>query len=291
MKYGYFPGCSLNSTAREYDSSLRAVFEKLGIDMVEPERWVCCGSTPAHASSHLLGLSLPMYNLAVYDRLGVTDVVAPCAACFARFKTAQYEKAHDAKIAATLDKIVGYKFNGSINVRHPLEVISGESELARISRLATGKIGMKVVSYYGCLLTRPPKIMQFDEYENPQSMDRVLRAAGVQTLDWQRKTDCCGASFALTRTEIVLKLCRDLLEEAKQTGADAIAVACPLCQMNLDSREEEVEKTYGVSYQLPIFYFTQLLALAMGISREKLMFEKHLVETQNALGKAGWKWL
>ncbi len=287
MKYGYFPGCSLNSTAREYDSSLRAVCEKMDIDLVEPKRWVCCGSTPAHANSHLLALALPRYNLVEYDRAGMTEVITPCAACFARFKTAQYEEAHDPALAAKLDKVVRRRPEGNIKVRHPLDVFSGESELASIGRLATNKLGMKVVSYYGCLLTRPPKIMQFDAYENPESMDRVLQAAGIQTLDWQKKTDCCGASFALTRTEIVLKLCRDILEEAKRAGADAISVACPLCQMNLDSRQEEVEKAYETTYHLPIFYFTQLLALSMGIPREKLLFEKHLVDAQVALGKVG----
>ncbi len=286
MRYAYYPGCSLHSTAREYDWSLRAICETAGIELKGVKNWICCGSTPAHTTSKLLALALPLKNLAEIEKSGFREVIAPCAFCFSRFKTAQYEMTHDAQLAAKLGKIIEHKFSAEVKVRHPLDVLSEDSVLSQLARLAKNTLsGLKVVCYYGCLLTRPPKVMQFDNYEHPESMDKILQAVGIATLDWQSKTDCCGASLSLTRTDIVLKLSRDLLEEAKSLGADAIAVACPMCQANLDTRQEEIEHKYQASYRLPILYFTQLLGLAFGIPAERLLLNKHLVDTGKVLEK------
>ncbi len=286
MKYAYYPGCSLHSTAKEYDSSLRAVCEKVGVELDEAKNWICCGSTPAHTTSKLLSLALPLKNLAEMEKSGFNEVMVPCAACFSRFKIALHEIDNDPKLAADMEGIIEHKFKNGVKVYHPLEVLSDTAQLGKLTELVKNTLtGLKVVCYYGCLLTRPPKVMGFDDCEYPQSMDRILRALGVTTLDWSYKTDCCGASFALTRTEIVLKLSRDILEGAKSVGADAIAVACPMCHVNLDTRQEEIEEKYQVAYHLPIFYFTQLMGLAFDIPAEKLLLKRHLVDTKDVLEK------
>ncbi|MGD8501226.1 MAG: CoB--CoM heterodisulfide reductase iron-sulfur subunit B family protein [Phycisphaerales bacterium] len=280
-KYAYYPGCSLHSTGSEYDVSFRAVCEKLGVEIEEIKGWICCGTSPAHCTSRLLSLALPFENLCLAEKMGMTDVVAPCAACFARLRTAIHEAKEDAEIASQIREVLDAPLPESINVLSPLEIFSNE---AGIAEAVTRQLPeLKVVCYYGCLLTRPSKVMQFDECEYPMAMDELLRSSGITTLDWSYKTDCCGGALAMTRTDVVLKLTHDILEEAKAVGANAIAVGCPLCHVNLDTRQGEVEQEYGTQYGLPVFYFTQLMGLAFGISPDKLGLHKHFVSAEELL--------
>jgi heterodisulfide reductase subunit B len=286
MKYGYYPGCSLDSTAKEYDHSLRAVCTRLGIELVEIKNWFCCGSTPAHCVSvdGLLSAALSLGNLAIMREMGFQEVVVPCPSCFSRFKSALYNVGKQPALREEVEQMIKDGWYDSVKVYHPLQIFSEESQLAKISSLVKQELAsLKVVCYYGCLLTRPPKVAQFDTCEYPESMDRVLRALGIATLDWCYKTDCCGASFALTRTDIVLKLSHEILEGAKSVGADMIVVACPLCQINLDIRQEEIERTYGTDYKLPILYFTQLMGISFGLSPRELLLGKHFVDATRKL--------
>lgn len=286
MRYAYYPGCSLHSTAKEYDHSFRAVCSRLGIELVEIKNWFCCGSTPAHSVSRLLGSALPLGNLATMQKRGFQEVVVPCASCFSRFKTALHNVENEPGLREEIEQVIEGNWSDDIKVYHPLQIFSEESQLGKISGLVKRELaGLKVVCYYGCLLTRPPKVAQFDTCEYPESMDRVLRALGIATLDWSYKTDCCGAAFALTRTDIVLKLSHEILEGAKSVGADAIAVACPLCHANLDTRQEEIEKDYGADYKLPIFYFTELMGISFGLSSKELLLGKHLVGAEKILSR------
>ena len=280
-KYAYYPGCSLHSTGSEFDISFRAVCEKLGMDIKEIEGWICCGTSPAHSSSRLLSLALPFENLCLAEKMGLTDVVAPCASCFARLRTAVYEANEDAEIASQISEALEKPLPKSMNVLNPIEIFCNQQGLAEAVTKQLPEL--KVVCYYGCLLTRPSKVMQFDECEYPMAMDDLLRSLGIETLDWSYKTECCGGALAMTRTDVVLKLTHDILEEAKAVGANAIAVSCPLCHVNLDTRQVEVEQEYGVQYGLPVFYFTQLMGLAMGVAGEKLGLQKHFVSTDGLL--------
>jgi len=286
MRYAYYPGCSLRSSGSEFDVSLCAICEKLGIELVEPKGWICCGSTPAHALSKLLGLSLPWYNLIEIKKTGLPEVVVPCASCFARLKTAQDEVKDNAELANEIEGIIGKKLVDGIKISHPLEIFSSENMLQEMPKLIVKDLsGLKIACYYGCLLTRPPKVMQFDECEYPQTMDKVLQCMGMETIDWCYKTECCGAALAISRTDIVLELCLKIFEEAKSLGADGIAVACPLCHANLDGRQGEIEHKYNKEFQLPIFYFSQLMGLALGVSYEDLGLEKHFVEPSAVIEK------
>ncbi len=284
MKYAYFPGCSLRSTAREYDASFRAVCDKLGIELYEPKKWICCGSSFGHAFSKLLMISLPLQNLKLVEMMDLEEVVVPCASCFSRFKSAQSEVKSSPDLLEKVKKIIGKELTVDINVCHPLEIFSRTGILNETPKFIKRDIsGLKVACYYGCLLTRPPKVMQFDECEYPQSMDKILQAFGIETIDWAYKTECCGAAFSLTRSDIVRKLSFEILKEAKQLGADAIAAACPLCHANLDMRQEEIEKEYGIEFKMPILYFTQLMGLGFGIPAHKLLLQKHMVSTDRIL--------
>jgi heterodisulfide reductase subunit B len=282
MSYAYYPGCSLHSTAEEYDRSFRRVCAGLGVELDELKKWVCCGSTPAHATSHLLSIALPAHNLSIVEKSGKDEVVVPCAACFSRFKFAQYEMERDEELSLKVNQVIGSNLLGKVNVLHPLEILSTRTAIPR-SMVVRDLSFIKAVCYYGCLLTRPPEVMKFDVCEYPMSMDNVLRSVGIETLDWAYKTECCGATLSLTETDIVVKLVADLLAEAKRAGANAVAVACPLCHANLDTRQPEAEAMSGEKFDIPIFYFTQLIGLALGYEQKELGLDKHIVSVESHL--------
>jgi len=281
VKYAYYPGCSLHSAGAEFDLSFRAVCGKLGVELQEIEGWICCGTSPAHCTSKLLSLALPIQNLCIAEKMQMNEVVAPCASCFSRLKVALHETAGDTEVGNKVSEIVDAPLPKSVSVVHPLEMFADRADAAGEIRRELPEL--KVVCYYGCLLTRPPKVMQFDECEYPMSMDNLLASLGIATLDWSYKTDCCGGAFSLTETDIVLKLTNDILKEAKAVGANAIAVACPLCHANLDTRQAEIESRYGAQYGLPVFYFTQLMGLAFGIPPDELGIRKHFVGADASL--------
>ncbi|MDI6764374.1 MAG: CoB--CoM heterodisulfide reductase iron-sulfur subunit B family protein [Thermodesulfobacteriota bacterium] len=287
MRYAYFPGCSLSSSGIEFNLSFQCVSRALGIDLVEVRDWVCCGASSAHATSHLLSIALPVLNLSHAENDGFDRLIAPCLACMSRFKAANVELEHDPELREKIHEVFDYKYQGKVKVYHPLEVFL-EMGLERIREKIRKKLkGLKVVCYYGCVLTRPPKVAQFDNVENPQSMDSIIRTLGAEAIDWSYKTECCGVSMTLTRSDIVLKLSNDILREAKEAGADAIVVCCPLCQANLDGRQRQIEEIYKTRYELPILYITQLMGLAFGAYPKEVGIQKLITSPREALGLIG----
>ncbi|MBM4352618.1 MAG: heterodisulfide reductase subunit B [Deltaproteobacteria bacterium] len=279
MKFAYFPGCSLHSTSSEYDKSFRAVCAALGIELEEPKKWICCGTTPAHATSRLLGAALPVKNLRIMEEQGMTEVVVPCAACFSRFKCADHDIGKDPQLAADVAQAIGAEYGRTVKIRHPLELFLREDVRAILrQKVARPLAGLKVACYYGCLLTRPPEVTQFDDTEYPMSMDLLLRDLGAETIDWAYKVECCGASLSLTNSDIILDLTRKIILDAKARGALALVVACPLCHVNLDSRQFQAEEKYQTRLEMPVLFFSQLIGLALGLSGKELGTDKHLTD-------------
>jgi len=235
--------------------------------------WVCCGASSAHETNHLLALSLPARELASAANMG-WPVVAACAMCFSRLKTAAAELENDGT-RAKVSEIVGKKLPAGHEVYHLLQVV----DQLRGSIGATSPLhGLKVASYYGCVLVRPKGIARMDDVENPQIMDRIVRAVGAEPVDWAFKTECCGAGMALPHPEIMMKLTHRILSQAKQAGADCVTVACPLCHSNLDSYQKQMNKVYVDKTNIPIFYFTELVGLSMGFSPRALHLDKHFTD-------------
>ena len=279
MRYAFYPGCTLHSTSREYDLSTREVCRRLGIELTEVPDWICCGATSAHVSMHLLAVALPVRNLWAARTMNGDQVLTCCAACYSRLKTANQEMAEDQEIRNQVNQLLEIDYRGEVKVRHLLEVILEDVGVEGLRLKVSKKMeGLKVASYYGCLLVRPPKVMQFDDPEQPHSMDDLLTAVGAQSIDWPYNIECCGASLSLTRTEIVLRLCRDILADAQARGADCVAVACPMCQSNLDLRQRETETAYSLRFNLPILYFTQILGLALGAGIRELGLNRHIID-------------
>jgi heterodisulfide reductase subunit B len=285
VSYVFFPGCSLEGTARDFHRSTLAVAARLGLGLPDLPDWTCCGSTAAHVSDPLLADALPAKNLAA--AAGKTVAVA-CAACYGRLKAANHHIAHDPSVRARVAGVVGRDYDGRTPVMHLLEILSRDVGRARIAAAIRRPLrGLRVACYYGCLLVRPPEVTQFDDPENPTLMDQLVEAAGATPLDWPHKTECCGASFSITDAEVVLELSNRVLSMAKAAGADCIVAACPLCQLNLDLRQRDVERRFGRRYDLPVFYFTQLLGLAMGCSAGELSLSSLVVPPGALLASKG----
>ncbi|AHF06573.1 CoB--CoM heterodisulfide reductase iron-sulfur subunit B family protein [Desulfitobacterium metallireducens] len=286
MKTGYFPGCSLHSTAKNYESSTQAVLKTLGVQLEEIPDWNCCGSTPAHQTDHLLALSLSARNLALAEKAGMKDVMAPCAACFNHLRTAEVECAKDKKIHQEVQKAIEMKYNNQVHVVNILELLVDRIGIQNIGKKVKKPLsGLKVAPYYGCMLTRPAKIAQFDDPINPQSMDRLLETLGAEVVTWGAKTDCCGAAHVLTRQEVVIELTGRIVHQAKEAQADVIATACPMCMSNLDLRQTAVEKSTGKETKVPVMYITELLGMAFGIPNSELGTRKHVVSTAAVTAK------
>jgi heterodisulfide reductase subunit B len=287
MRYAYFPGCSLSSSGYDYHLSLKFVTRALGIDLVEVRDWVCCGASSAHATSHLLSVALPVLSLSHAERDGFEKLIAPCLACLSRFKAANVELENDADLKKKIHEIFDYKYQGKVKVYHPLEVFL-EMGLEKIRERIRKKLsGLRIACYYGCVLTRPPKTARFDNVEDPQSMDSIVRTLGAEPIEWSFKTECCGVSMTLTRSDIVVKLTNEILREAKEAGANVIAVCCPLCQANLDGRQRQIEEAYKTRYRIPILYITQLMGLAFGAFPKEVGIQKLITSPQEVLGSVG----
>jgi heterodisulfide reductase subunit B2 len=285
MALAYYPGCSLHSTASEFNRSTEAVCEALGLNLVEPRGWVCCGSSAAHRADPQAALNLPATNLALIEQSGFAEVAMPCAACFNRHKTAQYEMRHDSERKEAVDQALGYEYQDTVRVSTLVDALLHHAgEEAILAGVQKPLAGLRVVAYYGCLLTRPPQVTEAPHPENPTEMDEMLALLGAEVVDWSYKTVCCGAAHSLTRPDIVLKLSGDLIGHARAAGADLIAVACPLCHTNLDARQFQMK----LDESMPVLYFTQLMALALGLPEKAAAFDKNLVDPRPLFQEKGF---
>jgi heterodisulfide reductase subunit B len=277
MEFSYYPGCSLHSTASEYNASVQAVFSALGVGLHELEDWNCCGATSAHSLNRSLALALPARNLAIAQRAAM-DVVMPCAACFSRHKNADYVLRNDSDKRAFLEKTLSFSFTGNVAVRPLLDVVGNTIGLEQVKSLVKKPLkGLKAVGYYGCLLVRPHEVTQFENPENPTLMNRLLEALGADVRSWSYATECCGGGLTLTRPNVAARLVNRLADRAREAGADTIVTSCPLCQMNLEMRQD------NSSPKMPVFYFTELMGLAFGLTQVKGWWNKHLINPARLL--------
>jgi heterodisulfide reductase subunit B len=278
----YYPGCSLDGTAKEYNESTEAICETLGVELKELDDWSCCGSSSAHATSELLNVALPARNLSIADRAGL-DLVVPCAACYSRLKYAE-------KALRAGEHVEGITrpFEGKFKIRHLADFIwedVGEETIAK--KIKKPLTGLKPVCYYGCLTARPPKVTDARRPEDPQSMDRLMKALGAEVRPWSYKTDCCGGSLILTRPDIARALIQKLFDMAEEAGADCVVTACPMCFSNLDNRQKELSQRTGKEYKVPVFYFSELLGLAFGDPAAPKWLRRHLVDPRPFLKQKG----
>jgi heterodisulfide reductase subunit B len=280
VKYTYYPGCTIGTTAVEFGLSTDAVCEALGVELVELEDWNCCGASSAHSLDHELALRLPARNVALAQKEGL-DIVAPCPACYQHVLQADRTLREDLQWRHEMEALLGFTYTGQPRVRHLLEVLTEPEVLDAVRRRVTRPLkGLRVASYYGCVLVRPPEFTGWDDPEHPTRMDRLMAALGAEPVEWSYKVDCCGASLSLSRSEVVVTLSTRLAREAQEAGADVIACACGMCQINLDTRQNLEEK-------IPALYFTELMGLAFGLPGVEKWWGKHMVNPRPVLQRAG----
>jgi heterodisulfide reductase subunit B len=278
MKVSYYPGCSLEGTAADYAASIAAVTPLLGLELAELEDWNCCGASAAHSLNHQLSFELPARNLALARQAG-RDVVVPCALCFNRLKAA--EKEQDRR------EVSGSPGNG-VKIWDLLDFLTQESFLSILEKEVVRPLtGLKAVGYYGCLASRPPAITDKTDWENPKDLERLLQVLQAEPIDWSYKTDCCGAGLAMPRPDIIDTLVDRLYDRALAAGAECFVVACQMCQANLDLSQERISNKSGKDYYLPVFYFTELIGLALGHPEAGNWLARHLVDPRPLLKDKG----
>ena len=272
MKTGYYPGCSLGGTSREFGESLVAVAKALGAPLAEIEDWSCCGASSAHVVDHRLAVALPARNLALAEALGFDEVVAPCAACYNRLASARRAIAADPAVASEMADIVGRPVSARSHVRNVIELLTRLAP-AMTPRITRPLSGLRVACYYGCLLVRPSAVTGFDDGEQPSSMEGLAKLCGATPVRWNMAVECCGGSFSVCRTGSVIRLGRAILEDARKAGAQAILVACPMCHSNLDFRQAAMR----LDDALPIVFVTEMVGLALGLAPRELGLQRHFV--------------
>jgi heterodisulfide reductase subunit B2 len=285
MKYSFFPGCCKHATGKPYYISTQALCDKLGIELKELPDWNCCGSTSYFSVRELESFGISARNLAIAQEQGDMDLVAICSACYTVLaKTNRYfaddpvlhEEINEALAAA------GRHYEGDVKVRHLLDVMVNDLGYDVIKEKVTRDLdGLKVACYYGCQLTRP--MGSFDDPEFPTTMDKLVEALGGAPVDYPVKTKCCGGMLMLTKEEAALRLCYELLKSARESEAQVIITACPLCQMNVEAYQPMVNKAYATDFAMPVMYFTQLTGIALGVGTRDLALDRPIVAVDAVL--------
>jgi len=279
MKISYYPGCSLEASARDYEESIQGVCRALGIALVALEDWNCCGATAAHSLNHRASIELPGRNLVIAERTE-NDLIAPCPMCFNRLKAAE---------KALLNEEAGhyrYTIEGKTKIWDLADFMAQDTILSLIAPKVTNPLeGIKAVCYYGCMSSRPPKITDAENCENPMSMDKILQQIGAEVIDWAYKTDCCGASHVVDRPDMVFKMVGRLYERALELGANCIVVSCQMCQANLDVYQDKIGAALGITVDLPIIYFTEFIGLALKKREVENWLSRHFIDPLKLLSK------
>jgi heterodisulfide reductase subunit B len=286
LEFAYYPGCSLETSGSSYDKSIRQVFQKLGIGLKEIEDWNCCGATMYMSVKALVGYSISARNLAIAESMGL-PICAPCSSCYTILRktnrfiesdTREREHINDALGAA------GLKYTGTVPVRHPLDILVNDVGIEKIAAAARVKLtGIKVAPYYGCQVVRPQGF--FDDVDEPMTMDRLFKGLGAEVTHFPGKVRCCGGMLMTTQTDIAYKLNHSLLQAAVDNGAEIIATACPLCQMNLEAYQAKINQVYGTSFNIPVVYFSHLVGIALGIPAKDMGMEDFVIPADRLTAK------
>jgi heterodisulfide reductase subunit B len=289
MQFAYYPGCSLKATGRVYNDSTIAIVKPFDLELIELDDWNCCGATSYMSVRELLSVSISARNLSLAQRQGM-DIVAPCSACFTVLRKTDHYLAEipdlRKKVAGVLAAADLSYDPGSVRVRHLLDVFTRDGFLERLRALVKRPLHeLRVAPYYGCQVVRPR--VDFDDPEFPTSMDRLLGVIGAKVVYYPVKSRCCGGSLMASNPRAALRLCKNLLLCAQQAKADCIATSCPLCQINLDAFQEQVNTAYGTDFHIPVLYFTQLIGLAMDLPAPTLGFGREIVSARRLTERLG----
>ena len=283
MKVTYYPGCSLQGTARDYAESIHGICATFDIELEEIPDWNCCGATAAHSVDHRASIALAARTLNLAAKLPHRDMLVPCPMCFNRLKTGAWTLRgdHRQRYPIKLDKPLPHIWDLADFFASPKMLETTANHVKKPLE------GLKVVCYYGCMANRPPEITEAKNFEDPQALDRIVNNLGASAIDWPFKTDCCGASQALSRLDIVTQLVGKLFDMAQRVGAQAIVVSCQMCQANLDMYQEQIQAEWGKRFSMPVYYFTELIGLANDTKGVNRWLSRHITNPFSLLRELG----
>jgi heterodisulfide reductase subunit B len=277
VNLGYYPGCALHGSSNDYEQSLRACLGALDVTLSEIDDWICCGATSAHSLNHKLAIALPARNLALAGRQGLDEMFAPCPMCSMQLLRAGQAMAADHKLRDEISAMVEAEVPNGPRVLNLIQVFQRVGLDKLKAAVKTPLKDLKPACYYGCLLVRPPTVVDFDDAEQPQSMEAVVAALGAKPVEWGSKTECCGAGMTMAKTETVLELSGKILANATAHGANCLVVACPMCHVNLDMKQGEAAEFLGAKFDLPVYYLSDIVGMALGLSATQLGVDRHFV--------------
>ena len=286
MKLGYYPGCALkaHATALEFGASTEAALAALGVELREVPDWNCCGASAGHMTNSALTRALNVRNLALAEAAGMPEVLAPCPLCAKELAVANHEVKEDEALLKAAEHACEMTYKGTARPITLIEFLHSHRDLVA-EHIKTQLPAIKVACYYGCLHTRPPEAMGFDDTEQPTAMDEVCRLLGLEPVEWSHKTECCGAGFTMSKPSVVARLTGRILSAAKAAGAEAVVVSCPMCHANLDMRQADAAKDAGEDIHLPILYLSQVLGLALDLTPKVLSLGTHFVDTTEIVAR------
>lgn len=278
MKIGYYPGCSLSGTGKEYEKSLRKILNDFSIELDEIKDWVCCGATSGHVLNHKLALALSAQNLMLASKQGIKEILAPCAACYNRLVVTRNELLNKPEVKKDIEQIIGEEIKDLPEVINIVQAFNkaGVDVIAALKKYDMS--AYKAACYYGCLLVRPSAITNFDDAEQPSSMEELLGKFGVKSVDWNYKVECCGGAHSIARKDIVVDLGEKILKDAEHNKANVMVVACPMCHSNLDMRQLNMKRKFDDHKDFPVLYITELIGLALGYTPRELGIDLHFIE-------------
>jgi heterodisulfide reductase subunit B len=290
MKFSYYPGCTLKNHAKNFEDSAICSLKQLGIEVEELPRWNCCGTVFSLTTDDLIHHVASIRNLIRVKEQNNNKVLTLCAMCYNTLKRSNQRVKNNPedlkKINDFMDK-EEIKYQGDVQVLHLLEILRDEIKLETVAQKVINPLkNLKVASYYGCLLVRPQDI-GFDDMENPTSMDDLMLSLGAQPVDFPYKTECCGAYQTVDNEDLVAERTFQILSSAQSRGAEVVVVSCPLCAFNLDHRQKKTVQNYPEFKKIPILYFTQLSAIALGCSKESLRLDLHYIDPKPILKEKG----
>ncbi len=282
MEISYYPGCSLESSAKEYQSSTNAVCQRLGVDLVEIQDWNCCGALEVSSLNPLLSLALPARNLKIASEES-DKLVVTCNACLNNLVKVQWRLSRNGELKNKINQLLNYDFR-EIEIKHLLDLILNDIGLEKVKEHVQRPLkGLKTVSYYGCLIVRPSKILNFDDPDDPESLDKLVSNLGGDPLEFFGKTKCCGGGLLMTHQNMAFELTKEIVVEAEERGAQCIIVTCPLCHMALETLQNKIMAKMDSKREIPILYFTQLMGLSFGIPPKELGLHKNMIPTNSVI--------
>lgn len=290
IKIPYFPGCTLKTTAKNFEISAIEAGKKIGIEMVEMPKWNCCGVVSSLTSDDLMKHVAPVRNFVHAEEMSEKGTVNDsrmlilCSMCFNTMKNTNRRVKNNAEDMKSINDFMYLEkdYEGKVEVVHYFELLK-EIGFDKIAEKVTKSLkDMKIAPYYGCMLLRPKEI-GIDNAEAPAIIEDFITSVGAEPVNWDAKGRCCGSYHTVNNKDIVVNLAKGIIENAHRSGADAIITSCPLCAFNLDNRQKLIMEKDPNFKTMPVFYFTQLLALALGLEEKFIGLEDHYIDPKELL--------